>query len=1103
MTTSGGNTGHPPAASGAGRLGPQERSGLVPLSFSQDRLWMIDQIGGIGSAYNVVSSVQLTGSLSVAALEAALTEIVRRHEVLRARIESVDGVASQIVEPAQPVRLIVEDIEESVMYEQLDAGAALGFDLTQGPLYRFRLLKLAADDHVLQAVVHHIATDGWSIAVMMREIATLYSAFLRGVPSPLPELPLQYADYAIWQRKRMGEASYQREFKYWCDTLAGAPPLLTLPWDRPRPARQSFHGATVPVNISPEVLARLRGIAESMNATLYMVLLAVFNIVLGRWSGQDDIVVGTVIAGRTESKLEDLIGLFTNTLALRVNSSGNPTFTELVHRVRDATLDAYTHQEIPFERIVEALQPVPDLSRQPVFQAMLVLQNTPRAAGQLPDLKLKRVNQRRIGSKVDVSLILTEGPQGLRGHYEFATDLFDVETIERLAGHTATVCASLAANANLRIADVALVDSQEAALQVDAWGRGAPLRAPLARIETLLSEKAREVPERVALIHGQRRMTYRELEASSNRFANYLRGLGIGAEDIVGLNLDRSIELIVCLVGILKAGAAFLALDPAYPLQRLELMIADAKPKAIATASSSPEIPGTAAQKIRIDHERDEIARQSPLPPEIGGLLDHPAYVLYTSGSTGRPKGIVGTHRSIAARLHADVAARDDATTEVYAQKTTLNAIDFMWELFMPLTRGEQVAVISPDAVRDPQLLVRELRESDVTRIVLVPSLTRALLDFGGQLAQALPKLRYWASVGEPLSTSLANDFAAALPDATLVNLYGTSEFWDATWHVAGRGEGNQWAGVPLGRPLEGMAVYVLNERLQLLPTGAVGELYIAGPSLARGYLGRPDLTAERFVPNPFERGSRLYRTGDLVRWLPDGVLQFVGRADFQVKIRGFRIELPEIEAALRQHPSVREAVVIARDDLGSQTELVAYVVLHEAETLGAFDVETLRAHLVPLLPEYMLPCAIAALERLPLLPNGKYNRQALPKPQILDAGEEKRLPRTLVEAGLVAIFEEILNRTDISIDSSFFLSGGHSLTAMRAVARVREHFRIAMPVRALFEHATPAQLALVVESELAQAGNETDDELIAAMSGMSIEELEQALRDLPAVSAE
>lgn len=1086
---------------GSARLGPQARPARLPLSFSQDRLWMVDQIGGIGSAYNVVSGVQLTGSLDVAALEAALSEIVRRHEILRSRIESEGGVAAQVVAAPEPVRLRLEQIDGSEVQARLDADATRVFDLTKGPLYRFCLLKTSGtDDYILQAAIHHIATDGWSSSILMREIAVLYGAFLRGQPSPLPELPLQYADYAIWQRNRMGERSYQKELKYWCDSLASAPALLSLPWDRPRPVSQSFRGTTVPVNLSTEVLTRLKDLADATGSTLYMVLLAAFNVVLNRWSRQDDIVVGTVIAGRTESKLEELIGLFTNTLALRVDSSGNPTFTELIARVRDVTLDAYTHQEMPFERIVEVLQPVPDLSRQPIFQAMLVLQNMPRAGGQLPELKLKRINQRRSGSKVDVSLVLTESQNGLHGHYEFATDLFDVETIERLARHTTTAISALAADARLRVAEVPLLDAEEADTQL-AWGRGQPTRQTLTRVDELLSQKAATVPDRIALVSGKTRVTYRELEERSNRLAHYLREIGVGPEDVVGLNLDRSIELVVCLVAILKAGGAFLPLDPAYPLQRLEFMATDAAPRAIITSSSSPQLDLASVRKVDIDQARDEIQRYPAQRPVVAVTLDHPAYVLYTSGSTGRPKGIIGTHRSIAARLHADVAANDAQAIEVYAQKTTINAIDFMWELFMPLTRGEQVALISPDAVKDPQLMVEELGAAQASRIVLVPSLLRALLDYGGELASRLPALRYWASVGEPLQTGLAHAFAQVLPDATLVNLYGTSEFWDATWHVAGTGDDYQSGGVPLGRPLESMSLYVLDHDLQLLPTGAVGELYIAGPSLARGYLGRPDLTAERFVPSPFDHGTRLYRTGDLVRWRAHGILQFVGRADFQVKIRGFRIELGEIEGAFKEHPGIKEAVVIARNDMGPDTQLVAYVVAHGEALPEAVEPDVLRADLAPLLPEYMLPATIVVLDRLPLLPNGKYDRATLPKPdQTSVVAEKKTLPRTPVEAEVVRIFEEILGRNDISIGSSFFLVGGHSLTAMRAVARVRDHFKIDIPVRALFEHPTPAQLAQVVDGLLVTQGGAADDEQFNALSELSVEELERALQDLASI---
>ena len=1078
----------------------QERGERIPLSFSQERLWLLEKIGGLGSAYHIANAVHLHGEIDIDALNGALTEIVRRHEILRTTIETHGEHGVQVIRAATPIRLAPVELAESELSARLERNKNEVFDLAKGPLYRFELIRYSPQDHVLSVVIHHIATDGWSVSVLLRELSALYGALKAGLPSPLGELPVQYADYAIWQRRSFDGAALQGGIDYWCRNLAGTPALLTLPWDRPRPAVQSHRGDTVTVSLPATLRDSLKALANDTGTTLYMVLLAAFNVVLGRWSGQQDVVVGTAIAGRTEASLEPLIGFFTNTLALRTDLSGDPTFRVLLSRVREQTLNAYTHQHVPFERIVGVLQPVPDLSRQPIFQAMFLLQNVPRPTGGLSGLKLKQIPRTHTTTKLDLSLYLTESPTGLHGYVEYATDLFDKATIERLCSHLRAVLGSIVSDPAQRLSEIRLLSDHEIDVQLHAWAQGDALPAALPPVHESFADRARLHPDAVALTDGAARLTYGELDRRANQLAHHLRTLGVGHETIVGLSLTRSFDLVVGLIAILKAGAAYLALDPGYPLARLEWMVEDARPSVIVTRSELTARLPSGASIVALDADAARIAAQPETAPAVTTDANDLAYVLYTSGSTGRPKGVLGTHGSVAARMVAACPGDDDAgEPRVYAQKTTPNFIDLLWEVFMPLTHGHSVAILDQQTTRDPLDMIRAMHEAQVTHITLVPSLLRALIESERDLASALPRLRYWVSTGERLPDDLASLFYGAAPHARLVNIYGTSEFWDATaYDVPANMQGGFGNGMPIGSPIGGMRVYVLDEAMNLVPAGTPGELYVGGRGVARGYLRQPALTAQQFVPDPFVAGARLYRTGDRARWLRSGVLEFVGRADYQVKVRGFRIELGEIENALLAWPSIAQAVVVARAADDGDVRLGAFVVAQRDEggTAAAVEVDALRAALSARLPDHMMPDAIVVLEALPLTPNGKCDRRALPDWQAKRSAD-CAAPASETEAKIAAVFASLLKRERVGIEDNFFELGGHSLLAMRTIARLRDEFNVELGVRSLFENPSAARLAGVIEGLLQAQTGAGDAQLIEEMEQLSEQELSAMLSGL------
>ncbi len=1044
---------------------PVSRDGEIALSFSQNRLWVLEQLEALGPAYNIAAAVRMDGILDMIALERAFAELVRRHEILRTRFVTRDDQVFQAIDEAAPFRLALMDLSDLDPAQRADAirraeqdEAAHRFDLAQGPLIRATLLRLSAQEHIILVTMHHIVSDGWSMSIVIREIGALYAAFMEGRPSPLAGLPVQYADFAVWQRRWLQGEVLDKQVAYWKARLAGAPPALDLPTDRARPLTQSYRGASCTFELPKELTGALAALARQEGATLFMVLLAAFKVVLSRWSGQEDIVVGTPVAGRTHAETEDLIGFFINMLALRTSLAGNPDFRTLLRQVRDGALEAYAHQEMPFERLVEEVRPVRDLSRQPIFQTLVVLQNMPQERLELPGLTLRRVTEQRATAKFDLSLYLQETEHGLAGTLEYATDLFEQDTIERLKDHYRLLLEGVVADPEQPISLLPMLTGVEQHLLLEAWNDTAADFPRDKLLHELFADQAALTPDAVAVIHDQQQLTYRELDRRSNRLAHHLQSLGVGPEIIVGLCVERSPEMIVAMLAILKAGGAYLPLDPAYPSNRLAYMLRDAAARVIVTRTAShPSLPDQTAHIVDLDAHHHVIEACPDTPPASGADPASLAYVIYTSGSTGHPKGVGASHLSMVNRIFAQRTFDPIMPVDVCAQKTAINFVDSIFEMIGPLVYGSILVIISRMSTTDASALAELIFQRAISRLILVPILLEQLL-LVPDAREKLCSLRRITVSGEMFDRALLRRAFESLPRIRITNLYGSSEVaGDATaFVISDRNES-----VLIGRPLSNTQVYVLDRHMCPVPIGSTGEIYIGGVGLARGYLNRPDLTAERFVPNPFGSGGRLYRTGDLGRWRKDGNLEFLGRADHQVKIRGFRIELGEIEAVLLSHPEVRQAVVVAHQDESGDKRLVAYVA-------GEASPRDLRAHTLNTLPDYMVPTAFVPLETMPLTPNGKIDRAALPHPDRDDglARAEYVAPRTPTEEILANIWADVLQVSQVGVNDNFFELGGNSLLAMRMVSRVRNIFNIELPLRTLFEDPNVYQLSSILEEK-------------------------------------
>ncbi|MCG1042707.1 non-ribosomal peptide synthase/polyketide synthase [Mycetohabitans sp. B8] len=1030
----------------------QPRPDALPLSFAQERLWFLDQLGQ-GDAYQIPMATRLTGQLDVPALNAALSEIVRRHEALRTRFEARDGTGVQVIDPPWTVALKPRELEECELVHYLQASAEQPFNLATGPLARFELLRLASNVHVLSIVLHHIISDGWSIGVLTRELNELYSAFVQGQPSPLPELPVQYADYALWQRAWLKDEALERELNYWRKQLAGAPAALELPTDRPRPAMPSGRGHGLAVHVPAALAAQLKALAQREGATLYMTLLTAFQIVLSRWSGQDDIVVGSPIAGRTQAQTEGLLGFFLNTLALRTDLSGNPCFNELLAQVRETALEAYAYQAVPFEKLVEVLQRVRDLSRAPIVQVMVNGLNLSTSNLALPGLIAEPVQFDTFGTKFDLTLYFGETSDGIDGWLQYATDLFDADTIARLGQHWVNVLEAVAANPAQRLSELPLLSAAEQRQLLTTWNDTAADYPDTQTLHQLFEVQAQRAPHAVAAVCEAQQMTYAELDTRANQLAHHLRTLGVGPEVIVGLCVERSLEMLVGILGILKAGGAYAPLDPSYPPERLAYMLEEASaPVLVTQAHLEAPLPATDARRVRLDADWHDIATQPHHTPHSGVTPAHLAYVIYTSGSTGRPKGVMIRHRGVANYLAFLTRHYRLTAADVVLNVSGLAFDPSVRDLFGPLTSGGRAVLVPTAQAKEPHKYLSVIQEQRVTKMLsITPSFLRSLCEAAQD--RPLPQLALQAilTCGEPLEAALCDRARQVFgAQVAVINQYGPTECTlSSTWFAAVP----QPSGiVPIGRAISNARVYVLDRHLQLAPPGVVGELYIASVGLARGYFKRPALSAERFIANPFGHGERLYRTGDLAKWRADGQLQYLGRTDHQVKIRGIRVELGEIETQLLALPSIHQAVVVAREDEPGEKRLVAYFVSDDA-----IDTTALRDQLKGSLPDYMVPSAFVRLDTMPLTPNNKVDRQALPAPNFIS--ERYRAPRSPQEQTLTELVAEVLGLPRVGIDDNFFELGGHSLLAMRFAARVQQALGAELPVRALFEAPTIAEL--------------------------------------------
>jgi amino acid adenylation domain-containing protein len=1064
----------------------RSEAGPPPLSFAQQRLWFLDQLEPSRAAYNIPFGLRLRGRLEVAVLSRVLSEVVRRHEALRTTFETVDGEPVQIIAPVEPVLLPVVDVQalpaavreiESVRLGREEARTP--FDLSRGPLLRQLLLAVDRDEHVVLVTMHHIISDGWSTGVLVREIRELYAAFLARCASPLPALPVQYADFAVWQQRWMQGKASQGQLRYWREALAGAPASLGLPTDRPRSALASGRGGVCEVLLDRGLTASLHALGRRAEATLFMTLLAAFTALLCRYTGQEDLLVGTPVANRNRREIEDLIGLFVNTLVLRSDVSGDPSFLDLARRIRSGALAAYAHQDLPFDKLVAELSPERSLLHTPLFQVMLSVQNAPVSALELPGLRLSVLDLAAASSKFDLSLTLVEKGDGMTARLDFRRDLFDAATTKRLLGHFLALLGGVAASPDRRIADLPVWSESERHHVLQEWnatGEALPLDVCL---HELFESQAARSPSAVAVVLEGETLTYGELDALVSRMARGLRRRGVRAEVVVGLLAERSFEMVVGLLAILRAGGAYLPLDPSYPAERLSFMVADSRAPLVLAQEHFCErleslkwggvelLPlGTGGE---VSWGEDDYRLVSGVTPA------NLAYVIYTSGSTGRPKGVMVPHRGVCNRLLWSQGVYGLGPRDAVLQKASFSFDFAVWECFAPLLSGARLVLARPEGQRDSAYLVQAIAEQEITFVHFVPSMLGVFLAAEG--VERCRSLRQVFSGGESLRSELRDRFFTRL-DIPLDNQYGPTEISiDATLWVCRPDQKPQR--VPIGRPIGNMRLFVVDQRFGVAPIGVPGELLVGGPGVVRGYQGRPDLTAERFIPDAWSGapGERLYRTGDLVRWLPDGVLEFLGRLDNQVKVRGYRIEIGEIEAALAAQPGVRQAAAAVHGEGDVERHLVSYLVMEPGTSP---DIAGLRRALAARLPDYMTPAVFILLDSLPLLPNGKLDRRALPKPEKTRLGSAGTYvaPRTPIEELLAGIWSDLLQVERVGVHDNFFDLGGHSLQGMRLMAKIQDAFGISLGVRALFESPTVAGIAVAIAEEL-MAG--ADAEVLAA----------------------
>jgi len=1038
-----------------------DRTGPVPLSFSQERLWFIDRLEG-SVAYHIPWVFRVEGPLDIEALSASLRQVLMRHEVLRSVIVEQDGRGYQQVQPLgdwQPdyeaERWVGRD--EPAVRAELDRWLRQPFDLTARWPLRVRVLRLGEEQYLLAGVLHHIASDGWSVGVLVKELTQGYRDYAEGTTPALPQLPIQYGDYALWQREEAQQQALQQQLDYWKGQLPGLE-VPELPADHPRPAQPSGQGAAVDYRVDARLLRELQALSNRQGATLFMTLLAVWKIVLWRYTGQPDIAVGSPVAGREHAELEELIGFFINTVVLRSRLEGQWSFEQLLTAVKEMTLSAYAHQQAPFEQVVEAVAVNRDLSRTPLFQVLFVLQNTPDVeALELGRVKLFAEDSSMVLSKFDLTLSASEQTDGLSLQLVYSVDLFEQPRMQRMLEHYVRLLQAVAAAPARPIAELEMLDEEEKC-RLLSWSQGPQVAYPRDRtVVELFREQALRSPGAVAIVYEQEQLSYAGLEARSNQLGHYLRKLGVREDSLVAICMDRSLNMVPGILGILKAGGAYVPVDPAYPQERIAYMLSDADSRYILTDRVSsgrlPELPGVQVLVL----EEAMIEAEPTTPPSTRPRPDSLAYMIYTSGSTGRPKGVLIEHRSLVNRLQWAQSKFGLGPDDAVLQKTTFCFDVSVWELLWPLLTGSRIVMARPDGHRDSEYLKRMIREQGITTIHFVPSMLSAFLE---TLAEGdMDGLRRIICSGEALTPAQVGIFQMKAGDTRLYNLYGPTEaaidvsYWDAP-------EGQQRVEVvPIGRPVANTRLLILDMNGHLSPEGVAGELYIGGVQVARGYWRQDQLTEQRFVADPFGGTERLYRTGDRCRWMADGNIEYLGRMDDQVKIRGYRIEPGEVESVLSGAEGVKAAVVVVREGPGGDRRLVGYVVME-----GTFDREAVLTYLRSRLPEYMVPAQLVRLEALPLTASGKADRKALPQPEQENAIAYEG-PGNATEAALVELWHELLERDRIGINDNFFSLGGHSLLAMRLVAAIRRRLDREVSLVDIFLHPTVAGQSLLLEA--------------------------------------
>ncbi|MBN3876527.1 amino acid adenylation domain-containing protein [Nostoc sp.] len=1031
----------------------------LPLSYAQQRLWFLDQLEPNSAIYNIPLALRLVGNLNRAALEQSFQEIIDRHEALRTNFITVDGKPSQIIQAQINWTVSVVECEKLPPSEQeiatqqlVQQQAIQPFDLAEGALIRATLIVLSKTEHILLLCMHHIVSDAWSLGVFIQELAALYNAYSQGETSPLTPLPIQYADFGIWQREWLQGEVLQNQISYWQQQLKDAPALLSLPTDRPRPAVQTFAGAIQEFALSVELSNQLTQLSQKQGVTLFITLLAAFDTLLYRYTGQLDILVGSAIANREHSEIEGLIGFFVNTLVLRTDLSGNPSFSELLSRVRQIALGAYSHQELPFEMLVEALQPERDLSHPPLFQVMFVLQNTPMSGVELAGLTISSLNAQSTIAKFDLTLSMHNSSAGLVGIWEYNTDLFDASTIERMSRHFVTLLSGIVANPEERISQLPLLSQTEQQQLLVEWNNTQADYPVDKCIHQLFEEQSLSTPDAIAVVFENQQLTYQQLNCCANHLAHYLQSLGIKPDTLVGICVERSIEMVVGLLGSLKAGGAYLPLDPEYPNERLAFMLEDAQVSILLTQQRLIDrLPEHQAKLICLDEAWEQIAQNNQDNPTSEVKAFHLANLIYTSGSTGKPKGVMVEHKGLCNLAQAQIQTFGLTSDSRVLQFASFSFDASISEILMALGSGATLYLGTKDSLLPGKPLIEQLRDRSITHITLPPSALAVMPE------SELSALQTIIVAGEACSSELIRQWSAG---RNFFNAYGPTEASVCATIAKCTEDDNK---ISIGKAIANVQVYILDEYLQPVPIGVPGELHIGGTGLSRGYLNRPELTKEKFIPNPFKGAgeSNLYKTGDLARYLPDGNIEYLGRIDNQVKIRGFRIELGEIKELLNQHGDVQTACVIAREDHLGDKRLVAYVVGHKQHSP---TISQLRSFLSSQLPQYMIPHAFVMLESLPLTPNGKVDRRALKAPDSREGLEISFVaPRSPIEEILTQIWTQALKVDQVGIYNNFFELGGHSLLATQLVSRIRNIFKVELPLREFFARKTVAELAQVI----------------------------------------